>query len=150
MEDACGVQMPEGIRALRRLLYCGEWIESHTLHVFMLHAPDFLGYRNVFEIAGDHPEIVEGALRLKKAGNELMCAVGGREIHPINTARRRLLPGARAERACADSRATSRSASSSPTTPCRSRPRCPFPSYEQEYEFVALTSRTATRSRTAG
>ena len=44
MEDACGVEVGGQLRALRRLLYCGEWIESHALHVFMLHAPDFLGY----------------------------------------------------------------------------------------------------------
>jgi coenzyme F420-reducing hydrogenase alpha subunit len=84
MEDACGVEVPEPVRALRRLLYCGEWVESHGLHVFMLHAPDFLGYASGFEMARDHPDLVNSALRLKKAGNELMRVVGGREIHPIN------------------------------------------------------------------
>ena len=84
MEDVCGVEVSPEIRALRRLLYCGEWIESHGLHVFMLHAPDFLGYQSAFEMARDHRAIVEGALALKKAGNELMRVVGGREIHPIN------------------------------------------------------------------
>src|SRR3954447_3066537 len=86
MEDACGVRVPEEIRLLRRLLYCGEWIESHTLHVFMLHAPDFLGYPSGIALAKDHPEVVQGALALKKAGNELVRVVGGREIHPINVA----------------------------------------------------------------
>jgi coenzyme F420-reducing hydrogenase alpha subunit len=84
MEDVCGVEVAAGIRALRRLLYCGEWIESHALHVFMLHAPDFLGYSTGFEMARDHPATVESALRLKKAGNALMRVVGGREIHPVN------------------------------------------------------------------
>jgi coenzyme F420-reducing hydrogenase alpha subunit len=84
MEAACGVEVPAPVRALRRLLYCGEWIESHTLHVFMLHAPDFLGYQSGFEMARDHRGVVEGALRLKRAGNELMRVIGGREIHPIN------------------------------------------------------------------
>ena len=84
MEDACGVQVPDAIWALRRLLYCGEWIESHALHVFFLHAPDFLGYGSAFEMARDHRAIVEGALALKKAGNSLMRIVGGREIHPVN------------------------------------------------------------------
>ncbi len=41
--------------ALRRLLYCGEWIESHALHVYMLHAPDFLGYASAIELARDQP-----------------------------------------------------------------------------------------------
>src|SRR5260221_5118786 len=44
MEDAFGITVGGQLRALRRLLYCGEWIESHGLHVGMLHAPDFLGY----------------------------------------------------------------------------------------------------------
>ena len=59
MEDACGVVIPDGIRVLRRLLYCGEWIESHTLHVFFLHAPDFLGYTSAFEMARDHRAVVD-------------------------------------------------------------------------------------------
>ena len=85
MEDACGVAIDEGpIRDLRRLIYCGEWIESHSLHVYMLHAPDFLGYPGAIEMARDHREIVEQGLRMKKAGNSLMTVVGGREIHPIN------------------------------------------------------------------
>ena len=85
MEDACGVAIDEGpIRDLRRLLYCGEWIESHSLHVYMLHAPDFLGYAGAVEMARDHREIVEQGLQMKKAGNMLMTVVGGREVHPIN------------------------------------------------------------------
>jgi len=84
MEDLCGIEVAPQVRALRRLLYCGEWIESHVLHVFMLHAPDFLGYGSAFEMARDHAAIVEGALALKKAGNTIMRVVGGREIHPIN------------------------------------------------------------------
>jgi coenzyme F420-reducing hydrogenase alpha subunit len=84
MEDACGIEVPEPIRLLRRLLYCGEWIESHALHVYMLHAPDFLGYEGAVELARDAPEAVERGLRLKKTGNEVMTLVGGREIHPVN------------------------------------------------------------------
>jgi sulfhydrogenase subunit alpha len=85
MEDACGVRIDEGpIRDLRRLLYCGEWIESHSLHVYMLHAPDFLGYPGAIEMARDHREIVEQGLQMKKAGNAVMAQVGGREVHPIN------------------------------------------------------------------
>jgi coenzyme F420-reducing hydrogenase alpha subunit len=84
MEDVCGVEVPEPVRALRRLLYCGEWIESHALHVFFLHGPDYLGYDSAFTMARDHLGIVERALQLKKAGNTLMRVVGGREIHPVN------------------------------------------------------------------
>ena len=84
MEDACGVEPSGATQRLRRLLYCGEWIESHALHVFLLHAPDFLGYESAWAMARDHPDIVERALQLKRAGNTLMRVIGGREIHPIN------------------------------------------------------------------
>lgn len=84
LESLCGVEVPEPIHLLRRLLYCGEWIESHALHVYMLHAPDFLGYHGAVELARDAPTIVERGLALKRTGNEVMTLVGGREIHPIN------------------------------------------------------------------
>jgi coenzyme F420-reducing hydrogenase alpha subunit len=84
MERACGVAVPPAIRDLRRLLYCGEWIESHALHVAMLHAPDFLGYPSGIHMAKDHPEAVTRGLEIKKVGNAIMTAVGGREIHPVN------------------------------------------------------------------
>lgn len=84
MERACGVNIGGQLRELRRLLYCGEWIESHTLHVFMLHAPDFLGYQDAIEMAKDYPDVVTNALKLKKIGNEIVTLLGGREIHPIN------------------------------------------------------------------
>lgn len=84
LERAFGIAVPDAVRVLRRLLYCGEWIESHALHVYMLHAPDFLGYESGLHMAKDHPDAVNRGLRLKKIGNALMTAIGGREIHPIN------------------------------------------------------------------
>jgi sulfhydrogenase subunit alpha len=85
MEDACGIAIEDGpLRDLRRLIYFAEWIESHSLHVYMLHAPDFLGYTGAVEMARDHRGIVEQGLQMKKTGNRVMSVVGGREIHPIN------------------------------------------------------------------
>ena len=85
MEDACGVSIDAGpLRDLRRLIYFAEWIESHSLHIYMLHAPDFLGYTGAVEMARDHREIVEQGLQMKKTGNAVMTVIGGREIHPIN------------------------------------------------------------------
>jgi coenzyme F420-reducing hydrogenase alpha subunit len=84
MERICGVKVEGALRDLRRLMYCGEWIESHVLHVAMLHAPDFLGYQDAIEMARDHPDLVKTALRVKKAGNTLVALLGGREVHPIN------------------------------------------------------------------
>lgn len=84
MEDAFGVVVDGQLRELRRLLYCGEWIESHVLHVFMLHAPDFLGYEDALMLAKDKPDVVKQALEMKKIGNDIVNLLGGREIHPIN------------------------------------------------------------------
>ena len=84
VEDALGIRISPEVRALRRLLYCGEWIESHVLHMVMLHAPDFLDAPDVAALAKRHPERVKAALRIKKAGNAIVSTLGGREIHPVN------------------------------------------------------------------
>jgi len=85
LEQALGMHPSPEIQALRRMLYCGEWIQSHVLHAAMLHAPDFLGMADAMDIARDHPELVRKALKLKKIGNSLMEVVGGRSVHPVNT-----------------------------------------------------------------
>jgi sulfhydrogenase subunit alpha len=84
MESIFDAKVEGQLRELRRLLYCGEWIESHVLHAFMLHLPDFLGYQSAIHMAADQREAVERALKLKKIGNDVMVLLGGREIHPIN------------------------------------------------------------------
>lgn len=84
IEQACGVTVDGQLQALRRLLYCGEWIESHTLHIYMLHAPDFLGYDSSIALAADHRDIVARGLQLKKIGNDIVSMIGGRAIHPVN------------------------------------------------------------------
>ena len=84
IEAACGIEVSAPIAKLRRLLYCGEWIESHTLHVYLLHAPDFLGYPSALDLARDRRDLVERGLALKKAGNQIIELLGGRAIHPVN------------------------------------------------------------------
>ncbi|MFZ1119494.1 MAG: Ni/Fe hydrogenase subunit alpha [Candidatus Binataceae bacterium] len=84
IEEALGIVVDPPTRVLRRLLYCGEWIESHALHIVMLHAPDFLGYPDGIAMARDHADAVQRGLALKKAGNELLTLLGGRAIHPVN------------------------------------------------------------------
>lgn len=84
LEQALQVEITPQIRRLRRLLYCGEWIESHALHVHLLHAPDFFGASSGIELARTHPGELRRGLRLKKHGNELVAAIGGRAIHPVN------------------------------------------------------------------
>ena len=84
IESIAGVHPGGAIRELRRLLYCGEWIESHVLHMAFLHAPDFVGVDSGIEIARRHPELMAEVLHLKKTGNRIMEVVGGRPIHPVN------------------------------------------------------------------
>ncbi len=137
IEDALDLRLDGSLRALRRLLYCGEWLQSHGLHVFLLHAPDFLGYPDAMTMAKDHGDWVKKGLRLKKAGNAILDLLGGREIHPINVRiggfyrapakveLERLLPELRWGReACAECLVWMAS--------------FPFPALERDYEFVGL------------
>jgi len=137
IENAFDVQVEGQLRTLRRLIYCGEWIESHALHVVMLHAPDFLGFPDAIQMAREHGDVVRSGLALKKAGNELMRLLGGREIHPVN-----VKPGgfyrapSRADLApIAEHLARAHELAVSLV---RWVAAFPFPKYEQDYEFVAL------------
>lgn len=137
MEDACGVRVDEQVRVLRRLLYCGEWIQSHALHVYMLHAPDFLGYGSIVEMAGDHLEAVQRGLALKQTGNELMRLLGGREVHPINVRVGGFyrVPSRAELSGIADRLRRARDAA---VETVRWVAGFDFPEFEQPYEFVAL------------
>jgi len=84
IENALDVKISPDARALRRLMYCGEYIESHALHIYMLQAPDLYGKESAFELAAIAPDVVKNALRLKKIGNQILKAIGGRSVHPVN------------------------------------------------------------------
>jgi coenzyme F420-reducing hydrogenase alpha subunit len=84
LEQALGVGITPPIRMLRRLLGCGEWIQSHALHVHLLHAPDFFGCESGFTLAEQRPKLVEAGMRLKSIGSRLIAGLGGRAVHPIN------------------------------------------------------------------
>jgi len=137
MEDAAGVTVGGELRALRRLLYCGEWIESHTLHVYLLHAPDFLGYEDAIRMAKDHPEVVKRGLELKKAGNEIVTLVGGREVHPVNV-RVGGFYRAPARREMAELGERLKRTRDLALETVRFVARFDFPDFEPDYEFVAL------------
>ena len=137
VEDAFGVKVDGQLRALRRLIYCGEWIESHTLHVYMLHAPDFLGYPDAIQMAKDHRAVVQRGLQLKKAGNAIVTLLGGREIHPVNVrvggfyrlpSRGELASLTEALKAARDAALET----------VRWTAALPFPDFERDYTFVAL------------
>jgi coenzyme F420-reducing hydrogenase alpha subunit len=137
MEVALGVRVEGQLRALRRLLYCGEWIESHSLHIYMLHAPDFLGYPDAIRMAQDYPDEVRRGLELKKIGNAVIALLGGREVHPINArvggfyrvpTRRELAPLAEQLKWARDAALET----------VRWTATLPFTDFDRDYTFVAL------------
>ncbi|MBI4387738.1 MAG: nickel-dependent hydrogenase large subunit [Candidatus Omnitrophica bacterium] len=137
MEDICGVKVEGPLRSLRRLIYDGEWIESHVLHMFMLHAPDFLGYQDVIQMAKDHPALVQDALRMKKIGNRIMVLLGGREIHPINLKVGGFykVPNKHEVRALTGDLEWGRDAI---IRAMKALAKFPFPDFEYDYEFIAM------------
>ena len=136
-EDAFGAKPTGAIRELRRLLYCGEWIESHALHIYLLQAPDFLGYEDAIQMAKDHPDAVQRGLRLKKTGNAIMTLLGGREIHPINVRVGGFykVPAKSQLRTLEDDLEWARDAAVQTT---RWVSTFTFPDFQRDYEFVAL------------
>ena len=137
MERALGISVSGPVRELRRLLYCGEWIESHALHVYLLHAPDFLGYPDAVRMAKDHPTVVAHGLELKKAGNALMRLLGGREIHPVNVRVGGFYRCPSPEELGA-LRPQLEAALGLAEETARFAATLPFPEVEEDYEFVAL------------
>jgi coenzyme F420-reducing hydrogenase alpha subunit len=138
LERALGIQIHPAIRALRRLFYCGEWIESHALHIYFLHLPDFLGCQDAFEVAGIKPDAVKMALRLKKIGNELVRVMGGREIHPVSACVGgfyRVPKKAELDALLPDLRWALEASLKTVTLTASLE----FPDFEQDYEYVALS-----------
>lgn len=137
MEQICRIEVGGQLRELRRLIYCGEWIESHILHIYMLHAPDFLGYQDAIQMARDFPDEIRRGLKLKKTGNDLVTLLGGREIHPINVKVGGFykLPDRVELRKSLDPLKWARDAA---LETVRWTASLDFPDFEQEYEFVSL------------
>lgn len=82
-ESLFAVKVAPWVETMRRVFYCGEWLQSHALHIHMLAAPDFLGYNNIIEMAEDHAAIVRRGLRLQALGNDLIALFGARSVHPV-------------------------------------------------------------------
>ncbi len=82
-ESLFGFQIPEWLRDLRRAMYCGEWLQSHALHIHLLAAPDFLGFESAIAMAAKYPEAVRRGLLLQTLGNDLIALFGGRSVHPV-------------------------------------------------------------------
>lgn len=83
IEEALGVRASEQTELLRELLMIGQIIQSHSLHLYFLALPDYLGYDNAIEMASKYKNEVRRALKIKRLGNEICTVIGGREIHSI-------------------------------------------------------------------
>lgn len=83
LEQAFGCEVDAPVQRWRRLFYCGEWIQSHALHVHLLAAPDFLGFGSVTEMAEVYPGEVRRGLKLQALGNQIIALLGGRSVHPV-------------------------------------------------------------------
>ena len=139
LESALGITASADTQLVRDLLYCAEFIESHVLHIYMLQGPDLTGHESAISMAADAPEAVANALRSKKIGNNLLKAIGGRSIHPVNACvggfyrwpkvedLHALLPDL--EWGLAHALETVRWAKT-----------LPFPDFEVDYEYVAITN----------
>ena len=85
-----GAGIPETARLLRILEHMGQYIQSHALHFFYLASPDLLlGWdadpagRHVLGVAAAFPEVVRRGIRLRRFGQEIIAALGGKRIHPV-------------------------------------------------------------------
>ncbi len=137
MEDALGMAIPDPIRTTRRLLYCGEWIQSHVLHTYLLHAPDFYGFEDSIQLSKAHPGVVERALDLKKTGNRIMEVIGGRAVHPVNTKVGGFYKAPRKAEVRGLAEDLKRARDSAQAT-VKLFGGLEFPDYEADYTFVAL------------
>lgn len=81
-EDAFNVGISTQEKLLRYLVHCGEFFESHVLHIYFLAVPDFVGVKSVLPLVNTHKDVVIQALKLKRLGHYLGDVIGGRLIHP--------------------------------------------------------------------
>jgi len=83
IESIFGITTTPWIRAMRRLFYCGEWLQSHSLHIHLLAAPDFLGFNSVITMSSEYGDEVRRGLKLQTLGNDLVILFGARSVHPV-------------------------------------------------------------------
>lgn len=82
-EQCFGIVPSDWVKRMRRLFYCGEWLESHSLHVHFLALPDVLGHASALDMAQTHAAVLERGLKLQSIGNRLIAFLGARSVHPV-------------------------------------------------------------------
>jgi sulfhydrogenase subunit alpha len=137
LEAALQVTISPEVRLLRQLLYCAEYIESHALHIYLLQAPDLVNHESALTLAAEAPDLVKQGLRLKKIGNDLLKAIGGRSVHPVNTCVGGFYrwPAEQTIHGLVPDLEWARQAS---IDTLKWAATLNYPDFEQEYEFVAL------------
>jgi len=83
LESLFEVELTSWVKQMRRLLYLGEWLQSHGLHIHLLALPDYFGHNTAIELAGEYPEEVRRGFAIQDAGNRIMRFLGGRSVHPV-------------------------------------------------------------------
>jgi sulfhydrogenase subunit alpha len=83
IEDCFNIQVSDWVSQMRQVLYCGEWVESHSLHIHLLALPDYYGYGSAIEMAKDYPQEVTRGMRIQGIGNRLISIFGKRSVHPV-------------------------------------------------------------------
>jgi NAD-reducing hydrogenase large subunit len=92
-EAVLGVEPPPTANKLRELLHMGQMIHSHALHFFFCAMPDFLSSgdtttlapnRSVFGMLQNNKSIAQNAIKLRKAGQDIVDTIGGGRLHPIS------------------------------------------------------------------
>jgi len=74
---------------MRRLMHYGQILQSNALNFFHMKSPDLLlgvdsptGKRNILGVIERFPEVGKWAMLIRKFGQEVIAATGGRRIHP--------------------------------------------------------------------
>ena len=136
-ESIYGVTVPPWVDAMRRVFYCGEWLQSHALHIHLLAAPDFFGCTSVVDLAAKDAEAVRRGLRLQTLGNELIALFGARAVHPVGVTVGGFHHAPSLE-AVADMRARLNAAREDAEALVRWTAKLPLPDDEQDFVSVAM------------
>lgn len=83
IEAACNIEVTKQTKLLRKLMLCGQMVQSHSLHLYLLALPDFVGASSSFDLQKNHPDIFNNAIVLKRYADRIIEAVGGRATHPV-------------------------------------------------------------------
>jgi F420-non-reducing hydrogenase large subunit len=107
LEDAYGVSPPPLALEIRELLLLGQLIQNQATSLFIFTMPDRLGVSSIFQAAAEEEaekarvELATQALRVRKAGTDLITLAGGQFIHPIKAVVGGVTSGIEAEAAAA-------------------------------------------------